>query len=403
VTAPAIDAAPSGTAVVVTPTIRSQARKSLFWVAAAVVGLIVAAIVLAASGAESNTNPLSATSPAPGGAKALIEVLRGQGIAVTATSSLAETEKARTDRENATLVIYDPDAILTSGQLTTAAGLTDTVVLIAPDFESLQAETPEIAQASTVNGEATADCDIRAVSNARTVTIDGQGYRVVKTANGAGDAVTCLGSGDGIYSLIQISHGTRTITVLGTTAALSNEHIAERGNAALALTLLGEKPELIWYIPTLADVAAVGPRPISELSPPWVIPVMSLLVLTAIAAAVWRGRRFGPLVVENLPVVVRSSETMEGRARLYATASARLRAIDSLRIGAIARIARDCGLARTATVDEIATAASDATGILASEVTRILVSATPSTDSALVSLSDDLRDLESAVHSATRP
>ena len=66
---------------------------------------------------------------------------------------------------------------------------------------------------------------------------------------------------------------------------------------------------------------------------------MILLLLVFLAAAFWRGRRLGPLVVENLPVVVRASETMEGRARLYQKSSARLHALDALRIGAIQRLA----------------------------------------------------------------
>ena len=121
-----------------------------------------------------------------------------------------------------------------------------------------------------------------------------------------------------------------------------------------------------------------------------------------LAAAFWRGRRFGPLVVEDLPVTVRASETMEGRARLYAKGSARLRAVDSLRIGAVQRVARACGLPATATVDAVVLAAADLTGRPPSEVHAILVGEIPRTDAEMVRLSDALLTLERAATEAVR-
>jgi hypothetical protein len=191
--------------------------------------------------------------------------------------------------------------------------------------------------------------------------------------------------------------------VVGATAALSNERVDELGNAAFALTLLGEYPELVWYIPTVADLTSDVPPTLGELSPDWVIPTTSLLLLTAIAAGVWRGRRFGPLVIENLPVTVRANETMQGRARLYERSSARLRALDSLRIGTVERIGRLCGLPRAATVVDVVTAASALTGIPEPEVRRILLDAEPSSDRDLVRLSDELLTLERAVATSVTP
>ena len=49
------------------------------------------------------------------------------------------------------------------------------------------------------------------------------------------------------------------------------------------------------------------------------------------SAPLWRGRRFGPLAVEPLPVVVRASEATRGRARLYRRARAYGRATAALR------------------------------------------------------------------------
>ncbi len=191
------------------------------------------------------------------------------------------------------------------------------------------------------------------------------------------------------------------MVVVGLRAAFSNDRVAEGGNAALALGLLGEKPNLVWLLPSIAEAdAAPG---IAELTPEWIGPVMLLAILTTIAAAFWRGRRLGPLVVENLPVVVRASETMEGRARLYETSSARLRALDALRIGTIDRLGALCGLPRSATADDVIRAVSAATRRGLAEVAALLREAEPSNDAELVRLSDELLSLERSAASALRP
>jgi hypothetical protein len=228
----------------------------------------------------------------------------------------------------------------------------------------------------------------------------GRGYRVI--GQGA-DATTCFGSGSKVFSLIRLESGSHTVTVLGTSDAFSNEHVAERGNAALALNLLGANPRLVWYLPTIDDSAVAGGPSIAELTPVWVSPVLALLVIVAIVAAFWRGRRMGPLVIENLPVTVRASETMEGRARLYQKGAARLRALDALRVGTIDRLAAQCGLPRLASVDDVIAAVAQLTASDPLEVRSLLLDDAPRTDRDLVRLSDRLLELERSVARATRP
>jgi hypothetical protein len=115
---------------------------------------------------------------------------------------------------------------------------------------------------------------------------------------------------------------------------------------------------------------------------------------------IWRGRRFGPLVIENLPVTVRASETMEGRARLYQRSSNRGRALDALRIGTVSRLATAVGLSRHASVPEVAATVAGLTGRDPRIVRDILLDAHPRSDAELVSLSDQLLDLEAATRSA---
>jgi hypothetical protein len=101
--------------------------------------------------------------------------------------------------------------------------------------------------------------------------------------------------------------------------------------------------------------------------------------------------------------VVRASETMEGRARLYQKGAARLRALDSLRIGSISRLATQCGLPRLATVDDVIAAVAAITARDTAVIRSLLLTADPHSDRELVRLSDELLDLERAVARDIRP
>jgi hypothetical protein len=167
---------------------------------------------------------------------------------------------------------------------------------------------------------------------------------------------------------------------------------------------MGRHPLVVWYQPGAGDTDIADTElSIGELTPPWVSPVIVLLIVAGVAAGIWRGRRFGPLVAERLPVTVRASETTEGRARLYAQSRDALHAADQLRIGALGRLGRTLGLGPAASAPEISDAAAARAGIDAGAARRILIDDIPVTDADLVSLSLQLRHLEDAVHAAVRP
>lgn len=385
---------------ILTPTTGRVVKRSLFWVGVVAFLVVIVLIVLATAGSQTGGTRLDSANPAPPGTMALAEVLRQQGVTVTATASLDDTEAAIDDAADTTLFLYDPDGYLTAAQLREAVRRAGTVVIADPSFDILQAVAPEVALAGAATGTLDADCDVPAAQKAGKVTSDGDGYRIVDE----GAAITgCLGSGDGVYSLVQLDRGDTQLVIIGATSALTNEHIVEEGNAALALNLLGEHDDLVWYLPSVADLPDSAPVDLGSLTPPWVTPALLLLVLAFIAGAFWRGRRFGPLVVENLPVTVRASETMLGRARLYQRSSARLRALDALRVGSVRRLAALCGLSRTGSVDDVVAAVAEATGDQGAGIRRLLVDAVPSTDAELVQLSDHLLELERDVAAAVRP
>ncbi|HWR85965.1 MAG TPA: DUF4350 domain-containing protein, partial [Rhodoglobus sp.] len=300
---------------VVTPTLRRTARRWSFWVGAVVVAMLIALAGILVTGTAQDGQYLEADNPAPAGAMALVEVLRDQGVDVVVTGSLADTEDAVGDADDATLLLYDPALILDDAKLRQATELAGTVVLVDPSFTQLQTLAPGLAPTGDVEGTLRADCDVPAADRAGTIAAEGTAYRIIDEP----DAVGCFAEQDPErYGLVALPGG---LTVLGIPDALTNEFITREGNAALALNLLGAEDTLVWYLPTVEDLGDDAPPSLGDITPPWVLPSIGLLVLAAVAAAVWRGRRLGPLVVENLPVVVKSSETMQGRARLYARSS----------------------------------------------------------------------------------
>jgi Domain of unknown function (DUF4350) len=402
---PALAAAPDATST--TLTVRAAGRRALFWVTAAAAAVLVSIVAaLVAGGSNVGGIALAGDNPAPAGSMALVEVLRQQGVHVTLAHSLAEARTAAAASADATLFFSDAKGYLTAEQLTAMNALAPRTVIAAPDFLALRTLAPEVGFGGVSPAERlTAGCDLPAAEKAGTLSPGGRTLGLADPGKApAGTTLTgCFPSGATTFSVIERATDARTLTLVAPAEVFSNDQVASFGNAALALNLLGAGDTLVWYLPTLADVAQTGPPSIGELTPGWVTPALLLLALVTVAAAIWRGRRFGPLVAENLPVTVKASETMEGRARLYARSSSRLRALDALRVGAVQRLAGYCGLSRTAMLDEIVLAVAAATGAPAGSIRDTLLGAVPGSDRELVALSDRLAALERATRRATDP
>jgi hypothetical protein len=213
--------------------------------------------------------------------------------------------------------------------------------------------------------------------------------------------VGCYPAG-GAPTLVRANAGGRPLIVLGDGAPLTNGRLARRGNAALALGLLGGSPELVWLIPPAApppadDAAARNPAELLPEGVPWALLQLGVGV---VLLALWRARRLGPVITEPLPIVVRSAEAVEGRARLYAAAGARDRAAQALRSGALARLGTLLGLPRDTAPAVVAEAAARRTGRPSAAVRELLAGPPPADDAALVRLADALDALRQEVRRA---
>lgn len=396
-------------AVAVSPGVRQIGRRSIPWIVLAVIAVIIALLGALLSGRNSAAGiPMDAANAGPIGGKAVAQVLRGQGVDVRTASTLTQVQDAASD--DTTVLVYDPNGNLDASGYDELTSVASTVVLVEPDFDALNRLAPGVSAAGSpaAKGPIAAGCSLPAAVRAE--RIDPRPTSTTSDVSVAGSfdiegspAVGCFETSGQRFSFVKSASDGRTVYLIGSASILMNDGIDRAGNAALALNVLGGHHTLVWYLPSLADRPVTGPPDIGALTPGWVTPVVILLLLVFIAAAFWRGRRFGPLVVENLPVVVRAGETREGRARLYQRSSARLRAADALRIGAIGRLATLAGLPRAATAAEIADAVAAVTGLDRATVRTILIVAVPRTDAELITLSNDLAALERATAAAVTP
>ncbi len=379
------------------PVASGRRRRITAWVviAAVLIGVGIVGSLLAGTGEWTERDVLDPESAGPSGTRALIEILREHGVEVVIARDRAAAESALAAGD-ATLAVADAPYLSDEG-LTAVTDAAADVVLIDPRSRTLRLLLPGSTAYGVGPGEVVdPGCDVADATRSGGIA-PGAIYQP------GGQTETCYPTGGAFGLLIQERTGGRAAAVDGR-AVFTNEHLAEAGNAALAVNLLGRHPTLVWYMPSITDSdLAAGDPTLGELTPPWVSPVIVLLLSAGVAAAIWRGRRFGPLVAERLPVTVRAAETTEGRARLYAHARDAVHAADQLRIGALVRLGRMLGLGPSASAPEIADAAAARTGFDRGAVRGILIDELPRTDADLVDLDRRLRSLETAVHASVRP
>jgi Domain of unknown function (DUF4350) len=361
---------------------------------ALVVGLaVLVAVIIGIGGGAGSGGYLDPAAATPPGARALRVLLEGQGVTVTTVTS-SQAALALAGPGDTLLVVTPFDA--SPGQLAQLAQSRADLVLVDPTPAVLARLAPwleEVAPAPVQLRDPV--CDLPAAVRAGRAVTGGVSFTEVAVG---GLAASMCYAVNGTATVAQATLGSgRTVTVVGSGVAFTNDQLATEGDAALALNLLGAHPRLVWYVAanTLSDSS--GTRPLGDLLPPWVHPVELQLALAVLALALSQGRRFGPVVTEHLPVVVRAAETAEGRARLYRRAGARGRAAQNLRAASAARIVPLVGHHRGADRGAVTSAVASRTGRTASEVAAVLYGAAPADDAALVRLADELDTLERMV------
>ncbi|OFI39846.1 hypothetical protein BIU82_02020 [Arthrobacter sp. SW1] len=370
---------------------QSFLRRHLVWIViGSIVALTLAYVIISRLASDPDERVLSPGNPAPAGAMAVAEILRTQGVDVSEPGSFEEALAMLDAKDGtATLLLYDRNGYLGDEQLRRLRGAAGRTVVVSPARRTLRAlDSGGLRNAGVVpegKGVLEPGCEVDDPRIAGNVSVKkGQLY------TGDGNICYRVETGGGLYA----AAGNGRVVVLGSPDLLSNDLLDDRGNAALALRTLGTSPDLVWYLPGLGDVPPDrNPATLDELAPPWVAFLGPWLLLIAVLAVLWRGRRLGPLVFEPLPVVVKAAETAEGRARLYQDSRALDRAAANLHAGTAVRLARVFRLGPEAGIGALVDAVSRKTGRPPVEV-RNIFDHRPDSQSGLVQWAQTLEQLE---------
>ncbi len=378
-----------------------RAARGPLLLVAALVAVAVVGVLVAASG---NAGALDPDGTSPEGSRALAVLLRDRGVRVERVTTVDAAVRQATGRT--TIFVPLPDRVLdTSVARLRSTAEPATLVLVNPDSGALRALGLGVRSAGRAPvRDRVPSCDLPAAAVAGSADLGGATYDLAGAPE-AGSPTTCYPAG-GKATVVAAAGAMGDVTIVGTSTPFTNAALDERGNAALALGLLGAGERVVWLLPRPAQAAAEGTERhgLLDLLPGRLLAALAQVAFAVLLLALWRARRLGPVVSEPLPVVVRSAEAVEGRGRLYRAAGERASAAAALRGGSRARLAARLGLPPEPAPEALADAVAGRTPRGLADVATLLYGApsgqappAPPDDAALVALATDLDTLEAEV------
>jgi hypothetical protein len=345
--------------------------------------IVLAAIVVLIATSARTSGPFSPDSTQSDGARALAALLKNHNVDVHSTETLDDAVRPG---EGKALIVGPAGSLDRPDWERIANARWSHLVLIRPGSRALAILAPGVQETGNVLATRSREpgCDLPAAVKAGTATVSGPTYSAPEAA------AACYG--DGINNtVIRLEVGDRIVDVIGTPTSFTNAQLADDGNAALALNLIGTHQDLTWYLPQWESTdTGTGDGSSAPLIPPDVRYIAWALAFAVLVVAIWRGRRLGPVVAERLPVIVHAAETTEGRARLYRRSRARDRAAAALRESALGQLQKAHGIPRRADPSAVVATVAARTGRDPAMLYELLYGLPPLTDAALMSLSHEL-------------
>ena len=369
-----------------TPT-GSPRWRSWRWVILTLVVLAVIAGVGAYLTAPRPGARMDPKSTGPDGAHALVTLLRDGGVEVVVADSIADVEHAA--RPGTLILVAQSQYLTDDALLDRLAKAPGDLLLVEPTVRTREALMPGLRMSSTSTFDVEPNCTLREANRAGTVRF---GPSDTYRAKDGRAMTSCYGG-----VLIRFRDGGRTVTAVGSTDFMTNGGLLEAGNAALAMNLAGDRPRVIWYAPHRVEGENSAPTSLFDMVPENVTWIVWQLCLVVLLVALWKGRQPGPLVAEQLPVVVRASETVEGRGRLYRSRRARDRAAAALRTATVQRLLPRLGLGPGAAAPAVVETVARRSGADAGFVSYHLYGPPPATDDDLLQLARALDEIERQV------
>jgi len=339
--------------------------------------------------------PLAIDNPEKLGTMAVAELLRHEGISVSKADSVSKAVEA--SGNGATIAVVNADRLSLAERKALAQAGGDVVIVgVRGGSDTLKGLTDMTSKGtaspgSTILEPQCGDADAQA---ARSLA----GSHASVSLQGDDDAVGCFPVGDDRYAYATdpLPSGA-TLRVLPDPGPVTNAHLAQEGHAAMAVRALGHHDHVLWLDGQHLENPTVWNSPST---PPWLPVLIFQLMVIAGVLAIVQGRRFGRIVSEDLPAVVRSTETTLARGSLYRQGSDRPRAAEALRSGTALRLGTTLGLPLGTPRRDMVDAVARASGIDPATVDSLLYGPPPTNDRALAALAVQLDQLESEVHSA---
>ncbi|TPG24012.1 DUF4350 domain-containing protein [Mycolicibacterium hodleri] len=362
--------------------------RTLRWVLLALVVIVGVSAVSTYLTAPRPGGRMDPEATSPDGAHALVTLLEDRGVEVVTADDLAGVE--RSARPNSLLLVAPTPYFLDDDGLQRLKKVPGDVLLVEPVSRTRESLAPKIRTAAETSFGGEPNCDLREATRAGSAQLD-----LSDTYEAVDDDTMLTRCYDG--ALVRYREGGRTVTAVGTADFMTNSGLLQEGNAALAMNLAGARPRVIWYMPKQIEGESDGAASIMDLIPARVGWIVLQLCLVVAFVALWRGRRIGPLVAEDLPVVVRASETVEGRGRLYRSRRARDRAASALRTAVLQRALPRLGLGTGSDPASVVTTTAQRIRYEPNAIEYALFGPPPSDDAELVNLSRLLDDIERQV------
>ncbi|WP_343575215.1 DUF4350 domain-containing protein [Mycobacterium sp.] len=370
-----------------TPQASRRVRRRPWWLLPALLAVCAVATLSSYLTAPRPGGHLDPEATGPDGAHALVALLRDHGVTVVVADNVDEAVNAA--RPGSLMLFGQTQRVTTEPLLKRLADASGDLLLVEPTSRARAALSPGIRNAGNGSPSDAPDCALREADQAGPVDLGPS--NTFRAADGRA-VVSCYGGAVVRYR----EHG-RNVTVVGSAEFITNGGLLRAGNAALAMNLAGEHPRLVWFAPQHIEGGSSAKGTIFDLIPDGVSWMVVQLWLTVGFFALWKGRRIGPLVAEDLPVVVRASETVEGRGRLYRSRRARDRAADALRAAALQRLVPRLGLGADAPPAAVVQAIASRSSFTPEMLGHFLFGPPPSTDADLIQLSRALDDIERQV------
>ncbi len=380
---------------------RSMVRQWWLWCVLGVVAIVVGGIATAPKEPGEDLDP---TSASPNGAKAVVQVLRQHGIDVTIVHHTDEIPRDLGD--DTTLAIISSVHIGMS-DITDAVNRTPGVrrVVVSNSWMWEPLGDAGISASPVPYEEETITAGVCATDVFGTArTLEGIDAVIDNTMAPMPNA-RCFSNASGAAVAVWGATAERAeVVMLSSDKFIRNDTITKADNAAAALALFGATPKVVWYFAAPSDPDfSISPadRGVWRILPTWVFPVGYLLGAIVILFMIYRGRRFGRLAVEKLPVSVRPSETTLALGRALESSGASATATVALVEQAKRQMKRALRLSSLSSEDDLIGTIVHFTGREEGEVRRILTPQQTTSKQQIVVWANELTALVEEVHHGT--